>query len=124
MQSKSKSSTYKCHKFDNMLVNETWKIINSKRLCQNCLTGLESCKINIHCKNYSNKYHTLLHVYSMRSANSNTEQANLSVLKSVQVSSFKSSQNVSLVTALLELNQIREKLFNVELFWAMGLKIL
>ena len=73
---------YKCYKFNNMPVNERWYLVNCKKLCPHCLRNshsLKSCKINNHCRNYSDTHHTLL-VYSVMPANSNTEQARVSVL--------------------------------------------
>ena len=64
---------HKCYKFNNMPINERWNFVNCKKLCPNCLRNnhsLESCKINIFRRNYSNRHHTLLHVYSVKPANS------------------------------------------------------
>ncbi|XP_053685671.1 uncharacterized protein LOC128735203 [Sabethes cyaneus] len=55
---------YKCPKFNELSVLERQEIVNSKRLCHNCLKSshfARQCMSNSVCKRCNRKHHTLLH---------------------------------------------------------------
>ncbi|GFX85170.1 DUF1758 domain-containing protein [Trichonephila clavipes] len=58
----------KCPPFNSMNVNERWQVVQNNNLCTNCLRSnhkLDTCRIGFSCKNCSERYHTLLHIYSV-----------------------------------------------------------
>lgn len=94
---------YKCLKFNSMPVMERWKIVETNKLCQNCLRKnhkLENCRINFSCKNCDERHHTLLHVYSVNKGTSEvcgSSSPEMLVSNSAQCL----SSNVLLSTALI-----------------------
>ncbi|GFT52333.1 uncharacterized protein LOC113471553 [Trichonephila clavipes] len=59
---------FKCPTFNSMNSNERWQVVQNNNLCTNCLRSnhrLDTCRIGFSCKNFSERHHTLLHIYSV-----------------------------------------------------------
>lgn len=104
---------FRCPKFNGMTIEERWKFVNSNELCPNCLRNnhkLEACRININCKNCSERHHTLLHVYAVNTNDKRTENSVVSVSNSVQCPHNAQICNILLSTALIKVKSKTGKL--------------
>ncbi|XP_058840273.1 uncharacterized protein LOC131695773 [Topomyia yanbarensis] len=57
-------SLARCGKFNSMSVNDRQQLVNTKRLCHNCLRGdhiVRQCPCDLNCKKCNQRHHTLLH---------------------------------------------------------------
>ncbi|XP_058817006.1 uncharacterized protein LOC131680301 [Topomyia yanbarensis] len=57
-------SVTKCQKFNRISPSERQQLVNSKRLCHNCLKGdhfVRNCPSNFSCRKCNRRHHTLLH---------------------------------------------------------------
>ncbi|XP_054713437.1 uncharacterized protein LOC129222899 [Uloborus diversus] len=109
---KQNHKLFKCPKFNNMPLEDRWGVVQTHKLCENCLRDNHSqseCKLSYTCKCCALRHHTLLHrytvapepVHSVSAVSNNAGQNSMCVLLSTALVNVKGSSGEVIQCKLL-----------------------
>ncbi|XP_058827450.1 uncharacterized protein LOC131687383 [Topomyia yanbarensis] len=122
-------SVTKCQKFNRISPTERQQLVNSKRLCHNCLKGdhfVRNCPSNFSCRKCNRRHHTLLHSGQSDGSRKNVSEGassspgvtasttpsnGSSVVESSTQSTVAATENVPVVEVSSALQHPREDVF-------------